>query len=75
MPRHALVLPPEERGRRARWRIATIGLFIALEAAARMFAHRWNWPEDLVIPAVAVPYWPVATAVWSQWGPELPGLP
>ena len=52
-----------------------VGVYIALEVAALLCAHRWGWPEAFVIPAVAVPYWWVATAVWSQWGPEVPGLP
>jgi hypothetical protein len=74
-PRHALVLPPEERGRRIRWRIAVIGLYAVLQGGALLGAERWGWPEALVIPVVAIPYWRVATAVWSQWGPEVPGLP
>ena len=74
-PRHALVLPPEERGRRIRWRIAVIGIYIVVEALALLCAHRWNWPEGFVIAAVSIPYWWITTVVWSQWGPELPGLP
>jgi hypothetical protein len=73
-PRHALVLPPEERGRRIRWRIAVMGVYAALQAVALQCAHQWNWPEGFTIPAVAIPYWYIATAVWSQWGPEMPGM-
>lgn len=74
-PRHALVLPREERGRRILWRTVAIGLFAALEAGGILLAQHWNLPGGLAIPVVAVPYWAAATAIWSRWGPEMPGSP
>ncbi|MEU7907770.1 hypothetical protein [Actinoplanes sp. NPDC049118] len=73
-PKHALVYPPEERGRRIRWRVATIGVFLGLEMAAMWAAGRWGLPEELVIPVIAVPYWAVVPMIWSQWGPDMPGV-
>jgi hypothetical protein len=73
-PRHALVYPAEERGRRILWRVTTVGLYLTLEAAALWTAHIWGWPEVIAIPVVAVPYWAAVTAVWSGWGPDMPGL-
>ncbi|GID94722.1 hypothetical protein ACFQFC_13760 [Amorphoplanes digitatis] len=54
--------------------MATIGLFAALAAAGSWASDAWGWPDGLVIPAIAVPYWAAVTAVWSRWGPEMPGL-
>ena len=73
-PKHALVLPPEERGRRVRWRLATIGLYLLLQVGALLLAQRWDWYESLVIPAVAIPYWAVTRMIWSYWGPEMPSF-
>ena len=73
-PRHAAVLPPEERGRRIRWRVATLGFYLALQLAALWTAHLWGWPENIAVPVVALPYWAAVTAIWSRCGPDMPGL-
>jgi hypothetical protein len=52
-----------------------VSLYIAVVAVALLCAHHWNWTEGFVIPAVSIPYWWITTLVWSQRGPEMPGLP
>ena len=73
-PRHARVHPAGERGRRIRWRTASVSLYPALEGAALWTAHIWGWPEVIAIPVVAIPYWAAVTAVWSRYGPEMAGM-
>lgn len=73
-PKHALALPPGQRGRRVRWRVGAFSVYFALQGAAMWAVHTWGWPEAVAIPVVAVPYWVVVTAIWSRFGPEVPGL-
>jgi hypothetical protein len=73
-PRHALVYPAEQRGQRIRWRSATFALYFVLQGAALWIVHVWGWPEVIAIPVVSLPYWHVVTAVWSRYGPYMPGL-
>ena len=77
--RHAWKYPPEERGRRIRWRTVTFALYAALAVATGWISHNRGWSDDWfppkwVIGVVAVPYWAVVIAVWRSYGPYLPGL-
>jgi hypothetical protein len=54
--------------------MATVGLYLALEGGALWIVHVWGWPEVIAVPVVAMPYWYAVTAVWSRYGPYMPGL-
>jgi hypothetical protein len=69
-----LAYPAEERGRRILWRTVTIGIYGGLVALSFWVAQRLHWPGQLMLPAVALPYWAVVTWIWSRSGPYMPRL-
>ncbi|GAB1688208.1 hypothetical protein KRM28CT15_00110 [Krasilnikovia sp. M28-CT-15] len=77
--RHALIYPPEERGRRILWRTVTFAGFTALTAPVVWFTYIRGWIDEPFIrkgllALVALPYWAVVMAVWKRRGPYLPKL-
>lgn len=67
-------LPPGQRGRRIRWTTAAFTGFALAALASYWISARTGWSNELVLPALALPYWAVVLSIWARYGPRVNGL-